>query len=228
MGYEALAQEALRGVVLAALTRAAAAGAQAQPLPPHPAPAAPIAFDLPSTQPALATPLQLSSPSFQPNGPIPIAVSAYGKNVSPALAWSAGPAATKAYVLIVQDPDSETPLPATHWLIYNIPATASGLPPRMRNAAEPTNPLGALQGWNFHDSIGYTGPRPPVGDPPHHYHFQLFALNRPLRLGGGARLPQVLRAMSGHVLARGELVGTYAQPAPKVRAAPPTPPDPGR
>ena len=150
---------------------------------------------------------------------IQLAQSAYGRNLSPALAWTAGPKATRGYVLIMQDPDVQRPQPEIHWLAYNIPATALSLPAHMRNAAEPTNPLGMLQGDNSHESLGYTGPHPPIGDPPHHYHVQVFAMDRPLRLGGGAELAQVLRAMTGHVLARGELVATYAQPAPKPRPA---------
>ncbi len=191
------------------------------------APAGPMAIEATAAGAASPAPLQLSSPSFRDGGPLPIALTAYGRNLSPALAWTAGPAATRVYVLIVQDPDSQAPRPATHWLAYDIPAAARSLPARMRNTDAPTNPPGMLQGWNDHGSIGYSGPRPPVGDPPHPYHFQLFALDRPLRLGGGARLEQVLRLMKGHVVARGELVGTYAQPAPRVRPAPPQTPDLG-
>ena len=68
-----------------------------------------------------------------------------------------------------------------------------------------------LQGRTTRGSVGYYGPRPPVGDPPHHYHFQVFALDTMLDVPLGADRDQVLDAMQGHVLAKGELVGTYAQ-----------------
>jgi hypothetical protein len=77
-----------------------------------------------------------------------------------------------------------------------------------------TEPNGLLQGKTSKGSMGYFGPRPPEGDPPHHYHFQVFALDTTLDVPQGADRDEVLRAMSGHVLAAGELVGTYQQPKP--------------
>lgn len=77
-----------------------------------------------------------------------------------------------------------------------------------------TEPEGVLRGANDRGYTGYFGPRPPEGDPPHHYHFQVFALDKPLDLPLGAGRDQLLSAMQGHVLVKGELVGTYRQPAP--------------
>ena len=71
------------------------------------------------------------------------------------------------------------------------------------------DPKGALQGRNSRGQIGYMGPRPPEGDPPHHYHFQVFALDAPLTMPPGADREALLAAMRGHVLARGETVGTF-------------------
>lgn len=74
-----------------------------------------------------------------------------------------------------------------------------------------TAPEGLLQGNGSRGSAGYYGPHPPVGDPPHHYHFQLFALDAVLTLPPGANREQLLDAIKGHVLAKGELVGSYRQ-----------------
>lgn len=203
-----------RAAVLSLLLAAAAAPALARAEPPA------IASDRPETQPrAGSVAMALTAPAFRPDAPIPQTYAFDGKNISPALAWSAAPAGSKGFVLIVQDPDSENPRPATHWLAYDIPANVKSLNRGVRNIDAPTTPLGMLQGWNYHGSVGYTGPRPPIGDPPHHYHFQIFALDRRLGLKPGAKLDDVLRAMRGHVIARGELVGTYAIPAPKPEPA---------
>ena len=70
----------------------------------------------------------------------------------------------------------------------------------------------AVEGQNGSGSKGYFGPRPPAGDPDHHYHFQVFALDTTMSLAPGADRDKVVEAMKGHVLAKGELVGTYSQP----------------
>jgi Raf kinase inhibitor-like YbhB/YbcL family protein len=154
------------------------------------------------------------------DGKIPPKFTGDGKNVAPPVRWSDGPPGTKSYVVIVQDPDAPGGEPAVHWVVYGIPAQIRQLPGNMRNTLEPTNPLGAAQGWNYHGSVGYTGPRPPVGDPPHHYHFQVFALDRPVKMHPGAKIEGVLGAMKGRVIARGELVATYEAPKPKDDKAP--------
>ena len=210
-------------VALPALLAFQASAVRAQPV------GALLAFDRPETQlkaaaatspAAPAPPLALASPAFRAGGAIPQTYSAYGKNISPALSWTGTPRAARVLVLIVQDADSPQPKakpPANlvQWLAYDIPANVKALSRGARNMAEPTSPVGMLQGWNWHGSYGYTGPRPPVGDPAHHYHFQLFALDRPLKVRPGAELEPVIRAMAGHVVARSDLVGLYAEPAPK-------------
>lgn len=172
-----------------------------------------IAFDEPGAQ-APQT-LTVSIPSVTAGGPLPTNYSADGRNLSPPLSWTAGPHGTRGFVVMMQDPDASTPEPALHWLLYGVPASVQSLPRGMRNVAEPTNPLGAAQGRNVHDTLGYTGPRPAQGDPPHHYVFQVFAVDRPIRTRPGAGLAAVMKAMSGHVIARGELATTYAAFTPK-------------
>ena len=85
------------------------------------------------------------------------------------------------------------------------------MPEGLQDHPRLTAPEGMLQGLNSRGSMGYFGPRPPVGDPPHHYHFQVFALDTRLEVPPGAERDAVLEAMKGHVLAAGELVGTYQQ-----------------
>jgi Raf kinase inhibitor-like YbhB/YbcL family protein len=154
-------------------------------------------------------PLQVQSSVFAANEKIPLAYSAYGDDASPPLSWSGAPEGTRSFVLILDDPDASSAKPFTHWIAYNIPAEVKslreGLPPALRLE----DPAGVLQGQNTRGSSGYFGMKPPPGDPPHRYHFQVFALDRMLDLKPGASREEVLAAMKGHVLAEGELVGTF-------------------
>jgi Raf kinase inhibitor-like YbhB/YbcL family protein len=179
-----------------------------------------VAFDLPETAPRdpATPPLSLSAPDIHPDKPMPQTYAASGKNISPKLNWSPGPVGTKSYVLLVEDPDGGGTTPIVHWLAYNIPPAIHALTHSMRNIGDPASPLGMLQGWNDHGSVGYSGARPPVGAPAQHYVFQIFALDTVLRLKKDAYRDQVLKAMRGHVLAKGEFIATYAELAPKPKA----------
>lgn len=146
--------------------------------------------------------LNVSTPSFKAGGPIPAKYSGFGENVSPALSWSVSPAA-KSYVILVDDPDGASPQPVSHWAVWNIP-------PNMTMAPEGSK--AGVQGTNSHKTNGYTGPHPPAGDPPHHYHFQVFALDRMIDTPAGATREEVLAAARGHVVAKGEVVGTFQAP----------------
>jgi Raf kinase inhibitor-like YbhB/YbcL family protein len=143
--------------------------------------------------------------------------SGYGRNLSPALSWTPGPPGTQAYALMWEDPDVPSMQPVVHWLAWNIPATVLSLSRGVRNAGELLRPPGMRQGRNSHGGIGYTGPHPPVGDPAHHYHVQVFALDRPLRLKPEADRGALLDALKGRVIARGEAVVLYAEAPPKPR-----------
>jgi hypothetical protein len=154
----------------------------------------------------------ITSSAFKPGDRIPQrhAYPDEGKNVSPALSWTGVPPATQELALICDDPDAPTAKPWVHWVLYKIAATAVGLPEGI--PAEPKelkNPAGALQGLNDWKRVGWGGPLPPEGHGTHHYHFKLYALDAPLALEAGATKDELLRAMTGHVLAEGELVGTY-------------------
>lgn len=157
-------------------------------------------------------PLTVSSSAFSPGGAIPLANSGFGRSTSFPVSWSQGPKGTKAYVLIMEDPESHRMRPTLHWLVYNIPTDVAALGRSAKNRTEISGAHGFLQGVNSNGGIGYVGPLPPTGDPPHHYHIQVFALSRPLPLPPGATLDQVVQAMSDRVLAEGELIGTFQAP----------------
>jgi len=161
----------------------------------------------PPTKGALPVKLTLASTAFAAGRPIPRKYTGDGQDASPPLAWSNLPDGTKELALIVDDPDAPTP-PWVHWVIYKVPADAGALAEGIAAAADVSAPAGALQGRNSWKTLGYRGPAPPPGRP-HHYHFKLYALDTQLNLKAGADKEALLAAMAGHILAEGELVGTY-------------------
>lgn len=171
-------------------------------------PSLPGAISSPETQ--TKDKLKVSSPSFTTESILKPRYTAYGDNVSPALRWTVVPG-VKSYAIIVEDPDAPRDSAVVHWLMWNIPANVTSLPEGVPRTAQLADPPGARQGKNSAGSIGYQGPRPPAGSPPHHYHFQVFALDIVPNLPGGATREQLLKAIKGHVRAKGDLVGQYAQ-----------------
>jgi Raf kinase inhibitor-like YbhB/YbcL family protein len=170
-------------------------------------PASKIAIDLVEAKPTETITVKAA---FEKDKPIPGQYAKEGQNASPALEWSSAPEGTKSFVVIVDDPDAAKPKPFTHWLAYDIPAVTLKLREGIPGTLLLQEPKVMKQGPNSSGSIGYTGPNPPVGEPAHHYHFQVFALDvETLGLEPGAKRDAVLTAMEGHVLAQGETVGTY-------------------
>lgn len=159
--------------------------------------------------------LAVSSNAFAGNAMLAARYSEYADGVSPPLAWSAVSGA-KSYAIIMEDPDAPQK-PFVHWLAWNIPASVTSLPEGLQEQPRLTEPEGVLQGRTTRGSIGYYGPRPPVGDPAHHYHFQVFALDTVLSLPFGSDRDQLLKAMQGHVLGKGELMGRYKQVQPPLK-----------
>lgn len=154
--------------------------------------------------------IRLQSTAFGTNDLIPRKHTGDGEDASPPLAWSGAPAGTKEFALIVDDPDAPTPEPWVHWVLYKIPAGSVSLPEKVAPALRPNIPRGAVQGQNsWPKGIGYRGPAPPKGHGTHHYHFRLYALDAELSVEPGLDKRSLLVAMKGHVLAEGELVGTY-------------------
>ncbi len=134
-------------------------------------------------------------------------------NISPPIAWENLPPGARSIAVMVEDPDVTGVIPYVHWIIYNIPPTETGLregiPPREVLASPP----GARQGKNATMSTGYTRPAPPPGRL-HHYHFQVFALARPLEppASGAMARAEFLRQITGQVLGTGEIIATYQRP----------------
>ena len=152
--------------------------------------------------------MQLTSPHFSNQGDIPKKYTCDGEDTSPALEWSAVPEGIKSFILIVDDPDAPDPaapkMTWVHWVLYNIPGTANSL---AEGVTEQNLPRGTLQGLNDWKRTGYGGPCPPIGK--HRYFHKLYALDivlPDLNLPTKAKLEN---EMSGHVLARAELVGLY-------------------
>jgi len=157
--------------------------------------------------------IEVRSPAFQDGSAIPQQYSDFGEKISPPLGWTGVPGNARSVVVICEDPDPPVdPRPYIHWLLYNLPADINELRTGVPGTPKLDGVGGALQGQNSHGSTGYFGPRPPQKDPPHHYHFQVYALDRELSLPFGVQRQPLLDAMKGHVLAYGELVGTFQAP----------------
>lgn len=140
-----------------------------------------------------------------------------GRDISPSLQWTDSPTGVKSFVLIADDPDAPSrrkpaAQPWVHWVIYNIPANQTQLPEGIERRPLPSHVPGASQGTNSwpSDNVGYLGPMPPEGSGPHRYFFKLYALDCVLDIEPAkATKAAVTSAMSGHVLAEAEVVGTY-------------------
>lgn len=156
--------------------------------------------------------LKVGSPAFRPGQAIPKKYSQIGENLSPPIKWSGAPKTTKSFVLIVEDPDAPLSSPFVHWLVYNLPADTTTLPEGVPAKDKLEDPAGAMQGRTSARKIGYFGPRPPKADKPHHYHFQVFALDNEIDLRPGSPLSDIVLIMKGHVIAKGETIGTFQMP----------------
>jgi Raf kinase inhibitor-like YbhB/YbcL family protein len=151
--------------------------------------------------------LAVESSSFAPGGRIPDAYA--GKDGrSPALRWRSVPPGTREIVVLVEDPDAPSPKPFVHWIVYGISPETTDLPEGLPPIATPVG-QGFAQGKNSMKQDGYTGPAPPAGHGLHHYHFQVFALDSRLDLEAPVDRDRLVDAMRDHVLAAGEVVGTY-------------------
>jgi Raf kinase inhibitor-like YbhB/YbcL family protein len=180
-------------VALVALMMMFAAACAKQP--------AAITSNAPATQ---AATMKLASSAFTEGQAIPRQYTCSGINISPPLEWSGIPKSAKTIAIIADDPDA----PAgtwVHWVIYNLPADTMG----MIENLPPTEEIkgGGLQGKNDFEKIGYGGPCPPSGT--HRYFFKIYALDNELPLQAGAMKADVEKAMSGHVLAQAQLMGTF-------------------
>jgi Raf kinase inhibitor-like YbhB/YbcL family protein len=146
--------------------------------------------------------MTLSSSAFKDGQPIPADYTCDGKNISPPLSWSGAPSETQSLLLVVDDPDAPSGL-WTHWILLNLSTDTSQL---AEDSAK--SPPAGKQGTNDFKKTGYGGPCPPAGKA-HRYFFRIFALDTTLTLPAGATRKDVDAAMAKHILAMGQLMGTY-------------------
>ena len=148
--------------------------------------------------------INITSSAFTNGQPIPKLYTCDGENSSVPLAWNGVPTAAISLALIMDDPDAPNGT-FVHWVLYNVPPSAASISADMSSVA--TLPDGSRNGLNSSHRSGYLGPCPPSGT--HRYFIKLYALDMILTLEPGATKEQLLTAMKGHILAQGELMGTY-------------------
>jgi Raf kinase inhibitor-like YbhB/YbcL family protein len=158
--------------------------------------------------------IAVSSPTLKNGQAVPRQHTPDGRNDSPALSWAGAPASTKSLMVFCEDPDVGNPPPFVHWVVYNIPPTAKGLPEAL--PIEPGAPMapelaGTIQGTNGFRRAIYRGPAPPPGKP-HSYHFVVYAIDT--TIPATPNEPPLTRAalldlVQGHIIGRGELVANY-------------------
>jgi Raf kinase inhibitor-like YbhB/YbcL family protein len=152
--------------------------------------------------------MQVSSAAFANGGTITKLYTGDGRDVSPPVQWSGAPAGVKGFALICDDPDAPRKDPWVHWVLFNLPSESKDLPEGVPTTG--SLPSGAKQGKNDFGNLGYGGPAPPPGKP-HRYNLKLYALDSTLDLSEGATKPDVEKAMKGHVVGQGHLMGTYGR-----------------
>jgi hypothetical protein len=152
--------------------------------------------------------MRIESSSFPNNGPIPVQHTCEGHDISPELFWTEIPQGTRSLVLIVDDPDAPDPAAPkrtwVHWVLYNIPPEAAGLPEGVETSALPAGTREGLNDWN---RTGYGGPCPPIGN--HRYFHKLYALDTVLPDLKHPTKAALEKAMQGHVIAHSQLIGRY-------------------
>jgi Raf kinase inhibitor-like YbhB/YbcL family protein len=149
--------------------------------------------------------IPLFSSAFENGETIPSQFSGSSDNISPPLNWGDAPKGTRQWLLVCEDPDAPGSKPFVHWVIA-LPEHIEGLE---QGITEEILPRGAHQTTNDAGRQGYFGPRPPQGHGVHHYYFQLFAIDTHIDLGERFDRKSIVRALKGHILGYGELVGTF-------------------
>jgi Raf kinase inhibitor-like YbhB/YbcL family protein len=152
------------------------------------------------------TSIKMSSAAFTDGALIPKQYTCDGANISPPLSWTNVPVKARSLALIVSDPDAPNGI-FTHWVLFNLTVTTRELPENI--PAHEALEGGARQGTNSFERIGYSGPCPPPNDKAHRYVFKLYALDIELTLAASTTKEVLEKAMTGHILAEGELTGKY-------------------
>ena len=144
--------------------------------------------------------LRIHSPAFDAHRRIPERHTGDGEDISPALEWSGAPEGTQSFAVVMHDPDAPLVDGFTHWVAYNIPGDATGLPEGGGDVVSGTNTFG---------NQGYNGPAPPPGHGPHHYYFWVYALESDLDLEPGLDRRALLDQIEDHVIEQARVIGTY-------------------
>lgn len=154
----------------------------------------------------------LSSPAYTEGSMIPQRFTCSNPNFSsPPLEWRNPPANTQSFAIIFHDTDAaprKNSMDVTHWILWDIPGSAR----QLQAAIKPgTSPDGIEQGKNIRGVNGYQGPCPPPGANPHHYIFEIYALDQKLNLSAGSSRMDLLQAMNGHVIGKATYVGRFGR-----------------
>ena len=158
------------------------------------------------TPPGATAAIKLTSSAFADSQPIPRQHTCSGINISPPLEWTGIPKSAKTIAIVADDADAPGGT-WVHWVIYNLPADTIGMVENLPTTEDLKG--GGFQGKNDFEKIGYGGPCPPSGT--HRYFFKLYAIDTELPLKAGATKAELEKAMAGHVLAQGQLIGTYSR-----------------
>ena len=186
-GLEQRVSSPIAGLLIALLLLFGPAGCDSQPSAPQRKQPPPSPEDQePEGVPTMT--ITIRSAAFAAGQPIPKRHTGDGEDLSPGLSWAGVPDTAK-----------------------ELPATTTGLPEGVPATPQLSEPAGALQGKNSWPTVGYRGPAPPRGHGVHHYHFKVYALDTVLDVAAGLDKKQLLDKMRGHIMAEGELVGTYAR-----------------
>lgn len=148
----------------------------------------------------------VTSQDFANGSPMPARQA--GKDAAPPrIGWTDAPAETKEFVILAEDPDAPLPKPFVHWIVYGIPGGATTYP--LDAVTGSLSTVLSKVGKNTRGKLAFAGAAPPPGHGVHHYHFEVFALDTSLPFAPGVDRDTVVAAMNGHVLASGEVIGTY-------------------
>jgi Raf kinase inhibitor-like YbhB/YbcL family protein len=165
-------------------------------------------------QPAPRPPskFKLTTSAYSDGGAIPTQYSCADPNASsPALQWSNPPDGTMSFAVIMHDTDAapaKGAMDVTHWIFWNVPATSTSVAAAVKPDSSPD---GITQGKNIRNVNGYQPPCPPPGSSPHHYIFEIYALDTKLDLAAGSSRADLLKAMDGHVIGKSAYVGTFSR-----------------
>ena len=160
---------------------------------------------------------KIMSSAFSDGSKIPTQFSCADPNAtSPALSWSNPPSGVTSFAMIMHDPEGapmKSSMDVTHWILWNLPPSSTSL---MANVKPDSSPDGIAQGKNVRGVNGYQPPCPPaavteVGVRPHHYVFDLYALDKKLDLPAGASRADLLKAIDGHVIGKASYTGLFGQ-----------------